>query len=313
MSNFPKVANIQIGDNVYDIKDNLDRAKFNVEKNRTLDADNKLILNKALLADAITEKGVATDASDSLMTMAENISKIKLGDNPAKGVLKNITSKDNNMLSTARYGYPWVGRTRTNSDIYYDDGSGGFKYVGENTNLSDTIFITRFNDINAEHYKHPVLFCKSILPVHFEVDSNYLYYKINGESRSSINLANTITNTTDFYLKVDIRSTDTENIYSCNLYISDTDVDGNPVNFILFNTSQHTVSNISNILEIDLLGAEVQYYVDGVLISRSFKDAGRNYNRIYYSNYLKETCAAVKDENGIYKVVLGASTLYPMD
>ena len=107
MSIFPKVANIQVGDNVYDIKDNLDRAKYNVEKQRTLQADNTLILNKAALADVITEKGVTTDASDTLMQMArwfgyrkgyELLQRIWLSDESKKHfeLLQQITNRITN-------------------------------------------------------------------------------------------------------------------------------------------------------------------------------------------------------------------------
>ena len=60
MSIFPKVATLQIRDNVYDIKDNLDKAKYDIERQKTLESDNILLLNKALLAEAITNKGITT-------------------------------------------------------------------------------------------------------------------------------------------------------------------------------------------------------------------------------------------------------------
>lgn len=320
MSNFPKVANIQIGDNVYDLKDNLDRAKFNVEKNRTLDADNKLILNKASLADAITDKGVTTDASDSLMTMAENITKIKLGDSPAIGILESIACKNDIISNSVWYNYPLVYRSnRGDYSTEYSTGSGGFKYelTNGNVNKKDAVIVTRLF-INKKYGADafiPVIFFNALLPVliGFNNNINNLSIKIDGGDFINIPFPTSETLTVDdFYLKCEISKTsDTQ--CSLKFSLSAPDEDGKPTTWSLLTTEFANISNTYQDLYISMLGADIKWYAEGKLTNRRINSTnGGDWWNKRYGNYINETCIAIKDSNDIFNVVLGASSLYPM-
>ena len=320
MSNFPKVANIQIGDNVYDIKDNLDRAKFNVEKNRTLDADNKLILNKALLADAITEKGVTTDASDSLMTMAENITKIKLGDSPAIGVLESIVCKDDDVANSVWYNYPLVYRSSRGAYYTkYSDGSGGFKYelTNGNADKKDAVIVTRFflNRGASTGNFIPVIFFNALLPVlvGFNNDITNISIKIDGGNFIKVQFPTSETLTVyDFYLKCEI-STTSGTQCSLKFSLSAPDEDGKPTTWSVLTTEFVNISNTSPDLYISMIGADIKWYTEGKLTSGRINSTdGGDWWFKRYGNYIDETCIAVKDSNDIFNVVLGASSLYPM-
>ena len=318
MSTFPKVANIQIRDNVYDIKDNLDRAKYNVEKQRTLEADNTLILNKASLADAITEKGVTTNASDSLMTMADNITKIKLGDSPAIGVLESIACKDDNVANSVWYGYPLV--YRSNRGAYYTDyksGSGGYKYelTNGNTNKKDAVIVTRFYKGNVSSNFIPIIFFNALLPilVGFNNDLTNISIKIDGGNFINVPFPASETLTVnDFYLKCEVSMASAT---QCKLKfsLSAPDADGRATTWVDLTTEFVNVSATSPDLYISMLGADVKWYAAGKLT-----DAYLNSNSSgdwwfkRYGNYIDETCIAVKNESDIFNVVLGASSLYPM-
>lgn len=327
MSTFPKVANIQIGDNVYDIKDNLDRAKFSVEKNRTLDADNTLLLNKASLADAITEKGVTTSTSDSLMTMAENITKIKLGDSPAIGVLESIVCETDDVANSVWYNYPIVYRSSRGAYYTsYSDGSGGFKYELTNGNVDkkDAVIVTRF-------FKDPtvvvsgsygssapiqVLFFNALIPVlvYFSGELTNIRIKINGGDKILIPFPSSETLTVnDFYLKCEISMTsDTQ--CSLKFSLSAPDEDGKPTEWITLTTEYLVVSEVSSELYISMIGTDIKWYAAGKLFDGNINsnDSGDWFFK-RYGNYINETCIAVKDENNIFKVVLGASSQYPMN
>lgn len=320
MSTFPKVANLQIGDNVYDIKDNLDRAKYNVEKQRTLEADNTLILNKATLAEAITEKGVTTDASDTLMKMAENISMIQLGDSPAKGILESIACKDDNVANSVWYGYPLV--YRSNRGSYYTDynsGSGGYKYelTNGNTNKKDAVIVTRFykaSNISSD-FIH-IIFFNALLPVlvGFNNDLTNISIKIDGGSFIKVPFPASETLTVnDFYIKCEVSMTSST---QCRLKfsLSAPDADGMATTWVDLTTESVTVSANSPDLYISMIGADIKWYAAGKLTDADLNSSNSgNWLDKRYGNYINETCIAVKDENDIFKVVLGASSLYPMD
>lgn len=321
MSNFPKVANIQVGDNVYDIKDNLDRAKYNVEKQRTLEADNTLILNKATLAEAITEKGVTTDASDTLMKMAENISMIQLGDSPAKGVLESIVCETDKVANSVWYNYPLVYRS-SKGEYYtkYETGSGGFKYelTNGNADKKDAVIVTRFflnRGANTSNFI-PVIFFNALLPVlvGFNNDITNLSIKINGGNFIKIPFPTSETLTIyDFYLKCEIsKASNTQ--CSLKFSLSAPDEDGKPTTWSVLTTEFVTISNTSQDLYISMIGADIKWYTEGKLISDRINSTdGGDWWFKRYGNYINETCIAIKDSNDIFNVVLGASSLYPMN
>lgn len=330
MSNFPKVANLQIGDNVYDIKDNLDRVKYDVEKQRTLEADNTLILNKALLAEAITEKGVTTNASDTLMKMSENISIISFGDSPAKGILKSILCQDEDVAKSVWYNYPIVYRSsRGRNYTDYGNGSGGYEYelTNGNVNKKDAIVVTRFfkdstvksglsSTGNAVNGQIPIIFFNALVPV------NIAFYK--GIENISIMIdggkiidvpfpSNEILTVNDFYIKCKVSMTSDK---QCKLEfsLSAPDEDGIPTEWIELTTQFVNVSEASKDLYISMVGAGEEWESSNKLITKSLNSLGSGdwwFKR--YGNYISETCIVVKDDNDIFKVVLGASTQYPMD
>lgn len=329
MSNFPKVANLQIGDNVYDIKDNLDRAKYNVEKQRTLEADNTLILNKALLAEAITEKGVTTNASDTLMKMSENISIIPFGDSPAKGVLNSILCEDEEVARSVWYNYPIVYRSsRGASSINYRNGSGGYEYelTNGNENKKDAIVITRFfkdstvvptsSTSNGSAGQTPIIFFNALVPVNisFFKGITNISIMIDGGERIDVPFPSNETLTVnDFYIKCEVSMTsDTQ----CKLEfsLSAPDEDGRPTEWVSLPTQYVNVSEASTDLYISMIGAGEEWISSNKLIAKRLNcvDSGDWWFK-RYGNYLSETCIVVKDDNDIFKVVLGASTQYPMD
>lgn len=319
MSAFPKVANIQIGDNVYDIKDNLDRAKFDIEKNRTLDSDNNLILNKASLADTITEKGVTTNASDSLMTMAENITKIKLGDSPAIGILSSIACKNEKVTNSVWYGYPSVYRSNNGDPgTTYGTGSGGFKYelTNGNANKKDAVIVTRFyKNIEFSSFFIPVIFFNALLPVLVGFNKNLTNLSIKIDGGDFINIpfqASETLTVNDFYLKCEISTTSATQC-SLKFSLSAPDEDGKATTWSVLTTEFVTISDTSPDLYISMLGADIKWYAAGKLIDSNIDSTSGGYwDFKRYGNYIDETCIAVKDSNDIFNVVLGASSLYPM-
>ena len=328
MSNFPKVANLQIGDNVYDIKDNLDRAKYNAEKQRTLEADNTLILNKALLAEAITEKGVTTNASDTLMKMSENISMIPFGDSPAKGLLKSILCEDGAVANSVWYNYPIVYRSSGGKHTTrINKGSGGYRYelTNGNENKKDAIVVTRFfkhqtvapnMGSDATGGQIPIIFFNALVPVYiaFFNDITNISIMIDGGERIDIPFPSNETLTVnDFYIKCEVSMTsDTQ--YKLDFSLSAPDEDGKPTEWIALQKLYVNVSEASTNLYISMVGVGEEWYVSNKVLNNPLNstDAGDWWFK-RYGNYISETCIAVKDNNDIFKVVLGSSTQYPMD
>lgn len=329
MSNFPKVANLQIGDNVYDIKDNLDRAKYNVEKQRTLEADNTLILNKALLAEAITEKGVTTNASDTLMKMSENISIIPFGDSPAKGILKSILCEDEGVARSVWYNYPIVYRSsRGKNTTTYRNGSGGYKYelTNGNENKKDSIVVTRFfkdstvvpttSSSSATGGQVPIIFFNALVPVNIAFFDGITNISIKIDGGNIINIpfpSNETLTVNDFYIKCEVSMvSDTQ----CKLEfsLSAPDEDGRPTEWIALPTQYVNVSEASTDLYISMVGAGGEWESSNKLMYKKLNstDSGDWWFK-RYGNYISETCIVVKDDNDIFKVVLGSSTQYPMD
>lgn len=330
MSTFPKVANIQVGDNVYDIKDNLDRAKYNVEKRRTLEADNTLILNKAALADVITKKGVTTDTSDSLMQMANNIDMIPLGDNPAKGKLEAILSSSSAIANSFWYEYPLVFRSNGGEYYtYFGNSVGGYKYelTNGNPNKKAAVAITRFFK-NPEVYpgsdasgrgpdgQVQIIFFNALVPVFvsFYKGTTNISIKIDGGDIIDILFPASETLTVnDFYLKCEVSMT-SETQCRLDFSLSAPDTDGRPTEWITLTSEYIVVSEVSPDLYISMVGVDVSWYAAGKLIDKylnSNSSGDVEFKR--YGNYLNETAIAVKDDNDIFRVVLGATSQYPMD
>lgn len=328
MSNFPKVANLQIGDNVYDIKDNLDRAKYNVEKQRTLEADNTLILNKALLAEAITEKGITTDASDTLMKMSENISMIPFGDKPAKGILKSILCEDGAVANSVWYNYPIVYRSSGGKHTTrISSGSGGYKYelTNGNENKKDTVVVTRFfkhqtvksNPTNeAVGGQIPIIFFNALVPVFvsFYKSVEDISIKIDGGEKIDIPFPSNETLTVnDFYIKCEV-SIISNTQCKLEFSLSAPDEDGRPTEWVELLTQSVNLSEASTDLYISMVGVGEEWYVSNKVIDNILNSTdGGDWEFKRYGNYISETCIAVKDDNDIFKVVLGSSTQYPMD
>lgn len=320
MSVFPKVATLQIRDNVYDIKDNLDKAKYDIERQKTLESDNILLLNKALLAEAITNKGITTEPSDSLMQMAENIQELNLGDRPAKGILTAITAFNIDVALSAAYNYPWTSRTyKGATHTNYSQGSAGYEYelLNGNPDLKDTVVITRLRNNIELADDIPVLFFNSIFPIHTVLIQSDLHFRINGGSDIVVPFPTTETFTiADFYIKYEIKK-QSGNIYTVTISLSEPDIDGNITDFDVLHIETLEVTNKSTDLYLSMLGAAVKWYVADVLVtddinsSNAYGDNGLLQAR--YENYIRETCLVVKDDNDIYKVVLGSSSEYPMN
>lgn len=322
MSIFPKVTNIQVGDNIYDIKDNLDRAKYNVEKQRTLEADNILILNKAALADVLTEKGVTTEASDTLAQIAENITKLDLGDSPALAELYTLLSASPEVLSSYAYNYPWV--SRTNSGAYYlkvSSGSGGYAYERGNGNPErrDVVAVTRLRNLTEEAggstENIPIMFVKGLIIVHAMLSDNNLLFKFNGGSLVTVPFPTTDTFTNkDFYMKIEINNLGSK-MCKATVSLSEPDADGRYTTFNVIHTETIQVNSFIPVLYISMLGAPATNKNNLVSDSLNTYSQFGNYGslEVRYQNYIRETCIAMKDENGIYKVIMGSSTLYPKE
>lgn len=320
MSTFPKVANIQVGDNIYDIKDNLDRAKYNVEKQRTLEADNTLILNKAALADVITEKGVTTDASDTLMQMAENISKLELGDSPALAELYTLLASHATVLKSCVYNYPWVSRMNNTVDRFSIGGTGGWAYerANDNPEYRDVVAVTRLRNFTADisgpnnKYK-PILYMRGLITISAMLNYGNLLFKFNGGDVVTVPFPTTDTFTDkDFYIKIEVNNLGS-NMCKVTVSLSEPDADGKYTTFNVIHTETVQVNSFNKALYISMLGVpsdNSSYYVSTDI---DVHNSGVETEEVRYQNYLRETCVAMKDENGIYKVVLGASSIYPME
>ena len=314
---FDKVATLKVNDTLYNIRDNYNRDRLTSEKSETNDYDDTLLRNKAALADSITNKGIEADYTDSLIQLADKISQISLGEKPALGNLTNIMSQNADTSESVVYTYPWVCRKGGGSYYTaYEDGTSGYAYYDAygNADHLDTIAITRLKTINkvagGSDYI-PVLFIDSRIKVAVAIkrnDSNNIYTRIN---RGSVitNVFPASINIDDFYLKLEINKVDT-NIYAVKHYIAGVDENENPDTFVLMNTEYVTEDAPSNCIYLSVLGAENFWGDCQVDTGVNSTDSSSYYNSILYENYIKETCACLKID-GVYKVVLGASSLYP--
>lgn len=322
MITFPKVATIQVNDNKYVIKDTINKAKLEAEKAETLRLDNILINNKALLAEVITEKGVTTEASDTLAQIAENITKLDLGDSPALAELYTLLSAAPEVLRSYAYNFPWV--SRTNSGSYYlnaSSGSGGYAYERGNVNpkYRDVVAVTRLRNFTEEAggstENIPIMFVKGLITFHAMLSNNNLLFKFNGGDLVTVPFPTTDTFTNkDFYMKIEVNNLGS-NMCKVTVSLSEPDADGRYTTFNVIHTETVQVNSFQRDLYISMLGAPA--VSSGTLVSDSLNTYSKfgTYGtlEVRYQNYLRETCVAMKDENDIYKVIMGSSTLYPKE
>lgn len=322
MVTFPKVATIQVNDNKYVIKDTINQAKVEAEKAETLRLDNILINNKALLADVLTEKGVTTEASDTLAQIAENITKLDLGDSPALAELYTLLSASPEVLRSFAYSFPWVSRTNFGAQyLVPSSGTGGYAYERGNGNpeYRDVVAVTRLRNFTEEAGGSttdiPIMFVKGLIVVHVVLSDNNLLFKFNSGSLVTVPFPTTDTFTNkDFYMKIEINNLGS-NMCKATVSLSEPDADGRYTTFNVIHTETVQVSSFNRALYISMLGVPAvgsSTLASSSLNTRSqFGDYGTL--EVRYQNYLRETCVAMKDENGIYKVVMGSSTLYPKE
>lgn len=313
MRDFDKVASIKVNDNTYNLLDTVERETFNTEYNDTRRLDGILLANKTTLATAITNKGVTTNPNDSLLKFAENIAKLDPGDKPSKGLMKSIkayTSNGDTSSNSIRYYYPFVGRTRGGmSTLSYANGSGGY-YFSDNIEFSDCIAITRLVKANAA-LACTALFLNCYITIH-AISQNgkvELCYGVN-KSKKTFNLPDGISKT-DYYLKIDLKKNE-DNNFLINVYFANADIDGRPTEFILsdfviYSGPQTPAPRTELYLSVLGISPEFSSYT---YISGESDPSGEQLS-IRYKNYIKETCLALKNSEGIYKVALGASTIYP--
>lgn len=310
---FDKVANIKVNDTLYNIRDNYNRDRLTSEKSETNGYDDTLLRNKAALANSITNKGIEAEYTDSLIQLADKISQIPLGEKPALGNLTNVMSQNKETSKSTCYAYPWVFR-KGGASYYttYENGTSGYSYYDAygNADHLDTIAITRLKTITKVSGDCiPVIFIDSCIKVAVarkSDDDTHLYTRINGGTVKTESLPDGI-DIDDFYIKLDI-SKGANNMYTVKYYIAGVDENENPDTFVLMSTDYITEDAPSNCIYLSVLGAENfwgGYQVDGGVNSTDSR-----HGLILYENYIKETCACLKI-NDIYKVVLGASSLYP--
>lgn len=322
MITFPKVATIHVNDNKYVIKDTINKAKFEAEKAETLRLDNILINNKALLAEVLTEKGVTTEASDTLAQIAENITKLDLGDSPALAELYTLLSESPEVLRSYAYNFPWV--SRTNSGSYYlhaSSGSGGYAYERGNGNpeYRDVVAVTRLRNFTEKAggstENIPIMFVKGLITFHAMLSNNNLLFKFNGGDLVTVSFPTTDTFTNkDFYMKIEVNNLGSM-MCKATVSLSEPDADGRYTTFNVIHTETVQVNSLQRALYISMLGAPA--VSSGTLVSDSFNTYSQfgayGTLEVRYQNYIRETCVAMKDENGIYKVIMGSSTLYPKE
>ena len=316
MSDFPKVANLKVSDDIYDLHDNIGRTKLSLEKSKTESNDALLVRNKTILAEAITNRGVTTYPEDTLMTFAENISLLRAGDAPAVGAMSAITCQNSDADRGFRYNYPWVWHPRGAYYTVYSDGSGGYQYEGDNSELKDSIFVTRFKYSVTKYDVIPVIFCIGYFPVYITYRKSNgnikLFIYVNGsEAGNYVFPTDDFLNSTDFYLKVENNKSG-ENIYICKVSVGGVDEDGNVTTYKLLHTSSVEISSPLTKINLSMLGVEIQYYVAGYTANINGYKGQLGSGPFEFGNYIKETCVVQPDDNGIYKVVLGASSVYPM-
>ena len=312
---FDKVASIKVNDNTYNLLDTVERETFNTEYNDTRRLDGILLANKTSLATAITNKGVTTSPNDSLLKFAENISNLEAGDKPSKGLMKSIKAYEENGKTSSnsiRYYYPFVGRTGAGMSTFdYAKGSGGY-YFSDNIEFSDCIAITRLVRSNAS-ISCTVLFLNCYITIHAiaRTDSVSFCYGVNS-ARKDFNIPDGVSKT-DYYMKIDLKKNEDNNLL-INVYFANADIDGKPTEFILsdfviYSGAQTPAPRTELYLSVLGVSPEFSSYT-----YRTYEpDPASTGERlsIRYKNYIKETCLALKNSDGIYKVALGASTIYP--
>ena len=312
---FDKVASIKVNDNTYNLLDTVERETFNTEYNETRRLDDILLANKTTLATAITNKGVTTSPNDSLLKFAENISNIESGDKPSKGLMKSIKSYTENGLTSSnsvRYYYPFVGRTGAGmSSFDYAKGSGGY-YFSDNIAFSDCIAITRLVKYTAG-VTFTALFLNCYITIHAISQNNKieLCYGVN-KARKIFNIPDGISKT-DYYLKIDLKKNE-DNNFLINVYFANADIDGKPTEFILSDfviySGEQTPAPRTE-LYLSVLGVSPEFSSYTYLAREPDPTATGERISLRCKNYIKETCLALKNSEGIYKVALGASTIFP--
>lgn len=310
---FDKVASIKVNDNTYNLLDTVERETFNTEYNDTRRLDGILLANKTSLATAITNKGVTTSPNDSLLKFAENISNIEAGDKPSKGLMTSIKAYTESGLTSSnsiRYYYPFVGRTGSGPRSY-SKGSGGY-YFSDNIEFSDCIAITRLVKVRAS-LTCTALFLNCYITIHAISLSNSvkLCYGVN-KATKEFNIPDGISKT-DYYLKIDLKKNE-DNNFLINVYFANADIDGKPTEFILsdfviYSGEQTPAPRTELYLSVLGIGPEFSSYT---YLNYEPDPSSTGESLITrYKNYIKETCLALKNSEGIYKVALGASTIYP--
>lgn len=312
---FDKVASIKVNDNTYNLLDTVERETFNTEYNDTRRLDGILLANKTNLATAITNKGVTTSPNDSLLKFAENISNIEAGDKPSKGLMKSIKAYTLNGLTSSnsiRYYYPFVGRTGSGmSTLSYANGSGGY-YFSDNIEFSDCIAITRLVKSSAS-LTCTALFLNCYITIHAMSYTNSvrLCYGVN-KATKEFNIPDGISKT-DYYLKIDLKKNE-DNNFLINVYFANSDIDGKPTEFILSDfviySGEQTPAPRTE-LYLSVLGLSPEFSSYTYRTAESDPSSSGERLTLRYKNYIKETCLALKNSEGIYKVALGASTIYP--
>lgn len=311
---FDKVASIKVNDNTYNLLDTVERETFNTEYNDTRRLDGILLANKTTLATAITNKGVTTSPNDSLLKFAENISKLDPGDKPSKGLMKSIKAYTRNgetSSNSIRYYYPFVGRTGSGMTyLTYSEGSGGY-YFSDNIPFSDCIAITRLVR-KSTSVSCTALFLNCYITIHAISQSGkvILCYGVN-KARKSFNIPDGISKT-DYYLKIDLKKNE-DNNFLINVYFANADIDGKPTEFILSDfviySGQQTPAPRTE-LYLSVLGVSPEFSSYTYLTDEPNPGNSERLT-IKCKNYIKETCIALKNSDGIYKVALGASTIFP--
>lgn len=315
MRDFDKVASIKVNDNTYNLLDTVERETFNTEHNDTIRLDGILLANKTNLATAITNKGVTTSPNDSLLKFAENISKLDPGDKPSKGLMKSIKAYTEMGLTSSnsiRYYYPFVGRTGSGMGyLNYAKGSGGY-YFSDNIEFSDCIAITRLVRSSASIYG-TALFLNCYITIHAVARSNNirLCYGVN-KATKDFYIPDGISKT-DYYLKIDLKKNE-DNNFLINVYFANADIDGKPTEFILsdfviYSGAQTPAPRTE--LYLSVLGLSPEFSSYTYLADEPDPASTGERLTIRCKNYIKETCLALKNSEGIYKVALGASTIFP--
>lgn len=312
---FDKVASIKVNDNTYNLLDTVERETFNTEYNDTRRLDGILLANKTSLATAITNKGVTTSPNDSLLKFAENISNIEAGDKPSKGLMKSIkayTENGSTSSNSIRYYYPFVGRTGSGmSNFSYSQGSGGY-YFSDNIAFSDCIAITRLVKSKAS-LTCTALFLNCYITIHaMSFNNNVTFcYGVN-KTKKAFYIPDGISKT-DYYLKIDLKKNE-DNNFLINVYFANADIDGKPTEFILSDfviySGEQTPAPRTE-LYLSVLGVSPEFSSYAYRDSESDPASTGERLTLRYKNYIKETCLALKNSDGIYKVALGASTIFP--